>query len=69
MKRPPRDPATGKLNFSVHVEVHLNAEPLPVMFVCANWAAVRAFLAGPEFKRMAGRVDFVSLHNQAGDDG
>lgn len=57
-----RDPVTGELLNKISIDVHLGDETQ--MYAARDWKAARTFLASAEFRKIADRVDFVTLTNR-----
>lgn len=61
---PVRDPQTGELNFKVQIVVHLAGRALPLWVDARDWKAAAAYLRGAEFRRIADRVESVTIANR-----
>jgi len=56
-----RDPQTGASLLPYRVNIALTDRMLPVMYRFENWGAVADFLGGPDFRRLDGRIHFVTI--------
>jgi hypothetical protein len=59
-----RDPQTGKLKWPVGINVHFKRAGMPKFIDCANWASAADYLVSAEFRKIRGRVDFVTIQSR-----
>lgn len=48
----------------ISVDIDVSDEQYPLILSCSSWAAARKYLGSAEFKKMADRVERVTITNR-----
>jgi hypothetical protein len=62
---PTRDPETGDLTHNLSADIHLRDQLMPGRVEARDWPTLCRWLRSAEFKAIADRVDFITIHNHA----
>lgn len=54
--------------WAISIDVTVSGERFPLVYTAKDWAAARKWFAGPEFRKIADRVEFVTFTNREVSD-